>query len=71
MWTMAFMTDLWRECSRPMSDFRVSSTVSMTKRLPSMSLSANGIRWLRMLRRMPVTRCRPRCQSLLNSVRPI
>src|SRR4051794_34654172 len=40
---MALMTDLWRECSSPISDFRVSSTVSMRKRLRSMTLSARGI----------------------------
>src|SRR4051812_37506287 len=39
---MALMTDLWRECSRPISDLRVSSTVSMTKRFRSMTLSARA-----------------------------
>src|SRR6476661_9074966 len=36
---MAFTGDLWRECSRPISDLRVSRTVSMTKRLRSMIFS--------------------------------
>jgi hypothetical protein len=40
---MALMTDLWHECSSPISDLRISSTVSMTKRLRNMSLSAGGI----------------------------
>src|SRR3954467_7436867 len=39
---MTFTGDLWRECSRPISDLRVSRTVSMTKRLRSMILSARG-----------------------------
>src|SRR3954452_13699201 len=30
---MAFTCAIWRECSRPISDLRVSRTVSMTKRL--------------------------------------
>src|SRR3954471_10293787 len=60
---MAFTGDLWRECSSPMSHLRISSTVSMTKRLRSMILSPRSIRWLRIFRRMPVIRCRPRCQS--------
>src|SRR3954469_12508274 len=36
---MAFTGDLWRVCSSPISDLRMSSTVSMTKRLRSMILS--------------------------------
>jgi hypothetical protein len=32
-----------------------------------MTLSASGIRWFLMLRRMLVMRCRPRRQSLVNS----
>src|SRR4051795_13604433 len=43
-WTMALTTDLWREYSSPSLDFRVSRTVSLTKRLLSMTLSARGIR---------------------------
>ena len=30
---MALVADLWRECSSPISDLRVSNTVSMTRRL--------------------------------------
>src|SRR3954447_19881883 len=68
IWTMAFMGDLWRECSSPISDLRIASTVSMTERLRSRSLSASGIRWFFMLRRMLVIRCRRRCQSLLRKL---
>jgi hypothetical protein len=61
---MALMRDLWHESSSPISDLRISSTVSMTKCLRNMSLSVSGIRWFRMLRRVPEITCRPRCQSL-------
>src|SRR5215213_5801537 len=41
-WPMAFTGDLWRECSRPISDLRVSRTVSITKRLAQHDLVSQG-----------------------------
>jgi hypothetical protein len=37
---MAFTTDLWRECSSPISDLRVSRTVS-SKRSKSVGAAAD------------------------------
>src|ERR1700689_1159878 len=68
MWTMAFTGDRWRECSRPISDLRVSSTVSMMKRLRSMILSVIGMRSFFMFLRMPVMRCRAALPEFLEQV---
>ena len=68
---MALTTDLWRECSRPISDFRDFEDGLDDEAFAQHDLVGQRHQMFLMLRRMLVMRCRPRCQSLWDSSRPM
>ena len=67
MWTRVLTENRCRVCSKPMLDLSLSKRVSIMNRLRNTTLSSRGSKSFFMLRRMLVTKCRPRCQRRSSS----